>query len=633
MLEKIESGADIVIGKRLKKNTSILRNAFSAINHKIFASWLHGFDLDVQSGMKLFKAEILTRVKVKPTQWTFDLEFLVKARNAGFKIEEVNIDFEDRKNGKSKINLVKSSVEIAMTAIKLKAKDNGIVEFSDEQNNTKGKGFHYKGKEFVPHNNLHHSSTALYRITRSQIFVIFSLITLLAISFVINWHKSIIIFVALLTVLYFFDLIFNLVLILKSFSKEIETNVNSDTIAERGNREWPMYSIFCPLYKEWEVLPQFVTAMNNLDYPKDRLQIMLLLEQDDQATIDKAESFGLPANFEIVVVPHSLPKTKPKACNYGLLKARGEYVVIYDAEDVPDEDQLKKAVIAFENADDRIVCMQAKLNFYNPHQNILTRAFTAEYSLWFDLVLTGLQSIYAPIPLGGTSNHFKLKDIKALGGWDAFNVTEDCDLGIRLAKLGFRTAIIQSQTLEEANSQYGNWFKQRTRWIKGYIQTYLVHMRHPRELFRSIKEPHIITFQLVVGGKVLSMFINPIMWIITLSYFIFRPIVGPFIESIYPTPILYMAVTSLIVGNFLYVYYYMIGCAKREQYDIIKYIFLIPVYWLAMSAAAWKALVELITNPHYWAKTKHGLHLNSNKGNKQAIKVIGRELVDANLIK
>jgi cellulose synthase/poly-beta-1,6-N-acetylglucosamine synthase-like glycosyltransferase len=390
-------------------------------------------------------------------------------------------------------------------------------------------------------------------------------------------------------------------------------------VAKEGN--WPTYTVLCPLYKEWQVVPQFISAMTKLDYPKNKLQIMLLLEEDDTETLTKVKEFNLPKYFEVVVVPNSFPKTKPKACNYGLTRATGEYVVIYDAEDIPDSDQLKKAVLAFQKVNDRrVVCIQAKLNFYNPHQNLLTRLFTAEYSLWFDLVLTGLQSIHAPIPLGGTSNHFRSRDLKDLKGWDSFNVTEDCDLGMRLVKRGYRTAVVESMTLEEANSNIKNWFGQRTRWIKGYMQTYLVHMRNPGQFIRNWKEPHVITFQLVVGGKVLSMFINPLMWTITIVYFVFRSTAGPFIESFFPMPILYMALASIIFGNFLYMYYYMIGCAKRGHYSLVKYALLVPFYWLAMSLAAWVAFYRLIMNPHYWSKTKHGLHLEK-MGNESTIPI------------
>lgn len=482
--------------------------------------------------------------------------------------------------------------------------------------------------DIVHHSALHHHESAFTSLLGSQKIFIVLMVLPLIIAFYLNWHLTLMWFIAVITVLYFSDLLFNMFLIYRSFSKSPEISITDEEIQNTDPKEWEMYTVFCPLYKEWEVLPQFVTAMSRLDYPKDKLQVMLLLEEDDTESIKHITNYNLPSNFEIVVVPHSLPKTKPKALNYGLNFAKGRYVVIYDAEDVPEPLQLKKVILAYKKADPKTICIQAKLNFYNPHQNILTRVFTAEYALWFDLVLTGLQSIQAPLPLGGTSNHFKREDLHLLKGWDSFNVTEDCDLGIRLSKNGYLTAVVDSTTLEEANSSLGNWMNQRTRWIKGYIQTYFVHTRNLFAFFQSTRKINFITFHLIVGGKILSMLINPLMWIITISYFAFRATLGPVIESFYPMPVLYMAVFSLVIGNFLYMYYYMIGCAKREYDDIIKYVLFVPFYWLAMSLAAFKAIYEVIVKPHYWFKTKHGLHLNNDGSANHASKMIGNNLVD-----
>jgi cellulose synthase/poly-beta-1,6-N-acetylglucosamine synthase-like glycosyltransferase len=482
----------------------------------------------------------------------------------------------------------------------------------------KGHGFHYKGQEFVHHSTLHHSQSSFHRVSTAQLIVILLLSSLVVMALSMNWHTTVVTLVAAITFLYFSDLLFNFYLIYRSFVKPIEIQVSTDEIAKVTN--WPRYTIMCPLYKEWQVVPQFVEAMSKLTYPKDKLQIMFLLEADDEETITHVKKFNLPSYFDVIVVPDSKPKTKPKACNYGLKKATGEYITIYDAEDVPDILQLKKVIVGFAKSEEDVICIQAKLNFYNPHQNLLTRVFTAEYSLWFDLVLTGLQSINAPIPLGGTSNHFKLKNILHLKGWDSFNVTEDCDLGMRLVKNNYKTALINSITLEEANSDLSNWFWQRTRWIKGYMQTYLVHMRKPQEFVSTNWNIHLLTFQLVVGGKVLSMFINPFMWITTLLYFLYRFEIGNFIESFFPQPVLYMGVFSLLVGNFLYAYYYMIGCAKHGHFGLVKYVFLVPFYWLAMSAAAWVALYKLFVEPHHWSKTKHGLHLTDNNAVAQTYK-------------
>jgi glycosyltransferase XagB len=494
----------------------------------------------------------------------------------------------------------------------------------------KHKGFRYKGAEFVHHADLGHEETALKRFGGRQIEYILGFALLYTVFLFLNWHATLVLTLGTLTVLYFADLMFNLYMIIRSFRHSPEIVV-SDEEVDADRRVWPKYTVFCPLYKEWQVIPQFVKAMSQLDYPKDRLQIMLLLEEDDKESVAKTAEFDLPDYFAVVVVPHSMPKTKPKALNYGLGKATGEYVVIYDAEDVPDTRQLKKAVMAFERAGEKTICVQAKLSFYNPHQNILTRVFTAEYSLWFDLVLPGMQSMKGPIPLGGTSNHFRKRDVAKLKGWDAFNVTEDCDLGIRLAKHGYTTAMIESTTLEEANSEFWNWYGQRSRWIKGYIQTYLVHMRNPRQFTDNGKHYHLAAFQFIVGGKILSMFINPLMWCITIVYFALRPWAGEFIESFFPSAVLYIGVFSFIFGNFLYLYYYMIACAKRGHFDLIKYVYLVPFYWLMMSFASWRAMYEMVVKPHYWAKTLHGLHLTSERGSQQAREKVGAEVVGGGL--
>jgi len=626
MMQKIHDGSDVVIANRKKQKTHTIRRFTSKSFYYIFGKLLHGFSVDVQSGLKMFRKEIIERVELHSTEWEFDLEFLILARDAGYKIDTVNIDFEKRTAGNSKIGVVHAGIKMASNALKLKGKGSQIIPFSKKTGAQKDNGFHYKGIKFNPQSDLDIQESAFFQVTKKQILVLSVMALILISGLLLNWHTTVVVLIAALTFLYFADLLFNFYLIFRSFAKTPELSVTPEEIEDHKG-SWPTYTVFCPLYKEAHVVPQFISAMSNLSYPKDKLQVMILLEEDDTESIEKINAMNLPTYFTVVVVPHSLPKTKPKACNYGLKFATGEYSVIYDAEDIPDPLQLKKVVLAFEKTDRSVACMQCKLNFYNPRQNLLTRIFTAEYSLWFDLVLTGLQSINAPIPLGGTSNHFRTASLHAFKGWDAFNVTEDCDLGIRLVKQGFKTAILDSTTLEEANSDYVNWFWQRTRWIKGYIQTYMVHMRNPKAFVGGLRNSHVVTFQLIVGGKILSMFVNPLMWLITASYFIFRPVLGDFIESFFPGPILYMGVFSLIFGNFLYIYYYMIGCAKREYYDIIKYAFLVPFYWLAMSVAASFALVEFIRKPHKWSKTKHGLHLQNVGAMKQATTAIGRTLV------
>ena len=476
----------------------------------------------------------------------------------------------------------------------------------------KGAGVEYQGKRYITHTTLPASLSALETFTWSQKLVIAFLALLLIGGLFINTLFTLQLFVGVISVLYFADTVFNLTLTLRSLHKPNEISVKQEDIDALAEKDLPIYSILCPLYKEAHVVPQFVQAIEKIDWPKEKLDVMLLLEEDDIDTIATIEQMNLPSFIRSVIVPHSFPKTKPKACNYGLAYATGEYLVIYDAEDVPDPLQLKKAYLGFQKVPKKVACLQAKLNYYNTRQNVLTRFFTAEYSLWFDLTLTGLQSFNSSLPLGGTSNHFRTNVLRDLEGWDPFNVTEDADLGIRLFKRGFKTAIIDSTTYEEATSNMKNWIRQRSRWIKGYMQTYLVHMRTLEGPLPGKGFMHNFIFQLTVGGKLLFLLLNPIMWVITLLYFIAFPIVGPTIEIIYKPPISYIAVFSWIFGNFLFLYYYMLGCAKRNQWDLMKYVFMIPFYWGMMSVAGMIALYQLILKPHYWEKTTHGMHLNKD---------------------
>jgi cellulose synthase/poly-beta-1,6-N-acetylglucosamine synthase-like glycosyltransferase len=563
-----------------------------------------------QLDLIVFRREVYERLNLKSA--IFDFEFLEKSHDAGYKIINLKVNTSRRFLKRPANRALHGITTLIKEKLRLKANGHEVIPFHPRIAQQKGNGFHYEGKEFVHYSDLAQGESAFYRFNQRQITLMLLILTAGVYSFASDWKLALISFVGIITVLYFLDLLFNLFLIVRSFGYSAEIVINDVELSEINEQRLPMYTILCPLYKEWQVIPQFTQAIARLDYPKSKLQVQLLLEEDDKESLSYIQRLNLPSYFETIIVPHSFPKTKPKACNYGLLQAKGGFVVIFDAEDAPEPAQLKKAVLAFERAGRQIACIQAKLNFYNPYQNFLTKAFTAEYSLWFDLVLTGLQSIKAPIPLGGTSNHFRTKDLKMLKGWDAFNVTEDADLGMRIAKQGFKTAIVSSVTLEEANSDLKNWFWQRTRWIKGYIQTYFLHMRNPGDFSNTLKKPDLLFFQMVIGGKVLSMFINPAMWMLTILYFLFRSQFGPTIESLFPPPVLYLGIVSLIGGNFLYMYYYMIGCAKHGHYGLIKYAILVPIYWLLMSAAAWMAVYKLITAPHHWSKTKHGLHLKKD---------------------
>jgi cellulose synthase/poly-beta-1,6-N-acetylglucosamine synthase-like glycosyltransferase len=454
--------------------------------------------------------------------------------------------------------------------------------------------------------------SALRTLTSSQARFLGAVGLVCALGLLLFSSQTLEIMIALATVFYLSDMLVNFVLCVATLGKSAEQHIDDEVIHALADADWPRYTILCPVYHEASVVPQFVEAMKALDYPVDKLQILFLTEEDDAQTRDAIEQQDLPRHFKIVTVPAGEPRTKPRACNFGLLLAKGDYVVIYDAEDIPEPLQLKKAVLKFAHHGPDLACVQAKLNFYNTNQNLLTRWFTAEYSTWFDLILPGLQRAGLSLPLGGTSNHIRTEVLGQLGGWDAFNVTEDCDLGLRMVRHHLKTAVVDSTTYEEATSEVKNWMRQRSRWVKGYMQTYLVHMRHPQRFLQRKNLREFLSLQLVVGGKTAVLFVNPLMWALLLIYVLLRSVVGPAYHELFPHPVLYMGVLCLIFGNFFYLYIHLMGCFKRGQYSLIKWTLLMPIYWALSSAASFIALYQLIFIPHYWAKTRHGLHLNTS---------------------
>lgn len=368
--------------------------------------------------------------------------------------------------------------------------------------------------------------------------------------------------------------------------------------------ECPPYTILVPLYKEANVVEDLTTALLQLDYPKTKLEILILLEEEDKTTLNALRSSDIPDYVRLIVVPPGIPQTKPRACNVGLWFSRGEHLVIYDAEDRPEADQIRKAATAFQKSGPTLACIQCALNYYNAEENFLTRMFTLEYTYWFDYLLPGLMARGLPIPLGGTSNHFRTDAIEEVGGWDPFNVTEDADLGIRIAEYGYETQMLASTTYEEANSALGNWIRQRSRWLKGYMQTALVHTRHPIELIRNIGFYKTAGFGMVVWGSPIAFLLSPILWGFFVLWILTRTQV---LDPYFPPLILWVSLFGLIWGNMLAIYLNLLAAFRRHLYHLTIYALLNPVYWLFMSAAAYKALTQLFYKPFYWEKTHHGL--------------------------
>jgi hypothetical protein len=439
--------------------------------------------------------------------------------------------------------------------------------------------------------------------TLSQVVSIYAIVIAIFWGLLSHWWTTLVILMAILNLFFIASIGFKLVL---SLVGALDTfyRISDEEVAALDDRTLPNYTILIPVYNEPEVLPILLQALDRLDYPKDRLDALLLLEENDTATIEAARAIRPPRYIRFIYIPESQPKTKPKALNYALPFARGQYLTIYDAEDIPEPDQLKKAIIAFRTSAPDLICVQAALNYFNYDENILTRMFTLEYSYWFDYIVPGLQTFRFPIPLGGTSNHFRIDRLRELGGWDPFNVTEDADLGLRACERGYRIGVINSTTFEEANCEIGNWIRQRSRWLKGYMQTWLVHTRYPLRSIRRLGISKWAAAQLFMGGTIVSFIATPILWVIFFYWLATR---AAWLDRLYPEWVLYISLFNLIFGNALGIYLNMIAVFRRRYYKLIFYSLLNPFYWLLHSLAGYIAIWQLYSKPFYWEKTKHGL--------------------------
>ncbi|MCW0450406.1 hypothetical protein NB706_003240 [Xanthomonas sacchari] len=441
-------------------------------------------------------------------------------------------------------------------------------------------------------------------ITRAQSVFLVALTVVLAAALALWPLVTLIALNTLIAVAFLATFGLKLVLAWRGARRRIDIKVSDEEVAALGDEDLPVYTVLVPMYKEPDVLPILANALRRLDYPTSKLDVKLVLEADDTETIEAAKALGLEAFFEIIRVPPSQPKTKPKACNYALRFARGQMLTIYDAEDKPEPDQLKRVVAAFRKSPADVACIQARLNYYNADENWLTRMFTLEYTLWFDFYLPALETLRIPIPLGGTSNHFRLDILRKVHAWDPYNVTEDADLGVRLTQQGYRVSVVNSTTFEEANVSIPNWIRQRSRWLKGYMQTWLVHMRDPVQLYRSTGVRGFWGFQLFVGGTFFTALAAPLMW---LSYGLWLAVGSKFFDPFFPPALLYLSLLNLLLGNGFLIYMTLVAAFKRDYFRLAPYALTVPLYWLLQSIAAYKGLWQLIRNPFYWEKTTHGI--------------------------
>lgn len=394
-------------------------------------------------------------------------------------------------------------------------------------------------------------------------------------------------------------------------ARESRAAINEKELAGLHWEDLPLYTILCPLYREDRAVLGLVRSLSALRYPKDMLDARLIVERGDRVTLAALAAVALPSFIRVETVPDATSvRSKPRVLNAVLPRCVHEgLLTIYDAEDRPEQNQLLVAYLTFQKSSPEVVCLQAKIRHYNWSQNILTRWFSAEYGVWYEYVLPALGFLKLPIPLGGNSNHFRVDFLKSIGGWDPYNVTEDANLGIQIARRGGKmrilqspTEVINSTTLEEATPFLGGWIRQRSRWIKGYLQTFLVHIRSPRELCRDLGFWGVITFLFLLAGTPFTHILNALFACLAIAWFAFRP---AWINWFFPGPVPYLHIVTLIIGNCMCIAMHMTASLREGKKSVAFASLFIPLYWALMAAATVKSVWQLLFRPHYWEKTHH----------------------------
>jgi cellulose synthase/poly-beta-1,6-N-acetylglucosamine synthase-like glycosyltransferase len=369
----------------------------------------------------------------------------------------------------------------------------------------------------------------------------------------------------------------------------------------------PVYTVIAALYREAKSVGPLMQAIDAFDYPREKLQVILVLEPDDLATRAAIARLGPMPHVQVLIAPATDPQTKPKALNCALPFARGSFTAVFDAEDRPDPGQLRAALDAFRSHDTDVACAQASLCIDNNNKDSwLSRTFAAEYAGQFDVVLPGLAAMRMPLPLGGSSNHFRTAVLREVGGWDAWNVTEDADLGFRLARFGYRSVTFDSTTHEEAPIRFKAWLGQRSRWMKGWMQTWGVHMREPMRLWRQAGPRGFFTLNIIVGGNVLTALAYPVL-VIELAACLLTDVAGGTSGLFFASALAPLHIATIAAGFASTVLIGLMGLARRGRLRSGWILALTPFYWAGLSLAAWRALWQLWRDPYRWEKTEHGL--------------------------
>lgn len=607
MLEAVQR-ADVVVATRVTY-PSRLYGLVSKTYRWIFGHVLLSVDADVRSGFKVFRRSILESLRFDPQfdmRIAFDALVLYHARITARPITSVVVPYTRIFFRHGAWGAIGSRLYLAGSIVTLVSSRvmRWVFPFLYPP-----APHEYFAAGFTNINDylfLTPSQSAQGHITRETVsLAIFSTITFVALLYAASWliDRPVLAIVAFgISMAYLGLMLFKLWMMVLSMRHE-QPEISDEELAGIADGELPVISIMIPLYKEQEIIPQIFRYLNDFDYPQDKLDIIFILESTDTETAQAFLAMNPPPHFKALLSPDVQPKTKPKAMNVALKVAKGDLLVIYDAEVLPERTQLKKAYLTFKR-NPSAMYLHSKMDVYNANYNWLTRLYTAEFSYFYHYFMPGLVRSDFPIPISGHSTYFRREVVERVGAWDAYNVAEDCDIGIRIYRKGFGSGMmLESHTWEQSTTTIPTWVRQRTRWIQGFIQTSIVQLRYPLLLKKELKTwRNFCVFLILVPGNVVLNIMNIFQWGMFLLWHVTH---APFLEVAYAGLNLYIATTSFLVGNFLFTFYSMYALYRRKHYRIVPWALISFVYWIMLGIATVRATIHLFLHPHKWDKTSH----------------------------
>lgn len=562
---------------------------------------------DVRSGLKAFKRSLLESMRFDPeseTTWGLDAFLLYHAQHAGLVVGSVDAAYARHRRSIRRAIKAHMHASIGIAALRVMHVVRKLLPFLFPPAPVE-----YFSAGFTNINDylfLTPTQSAKGHVTKETISLL--AVCILAVAIVLGVLRLSLgvpvlrSFAMFISVTYLSILLFRVAMLFQSVKANKE-KITDEEVKTLRDDELPVITILIPLYKEQEIIPQIFRYLSEFDYPQEKLDIIFILESSDPETSQAFLDMHPPANFKALLSPDIEPKTKPKAMNVALKVARGDVLVIFDAEVLPEKDQLKRAVVTFKKYPD-VKYLHGRMDVYNADENWITRLYTAEFCYFYHYLMPGFIESGYPVPISGHSTYFRREVIESVGAWDAYNVAEDCDIGIRIYRKGFGNGMmLDSHTWEQSTMTLPTWVRQRTRWIQGFVQTSMVQLRYPLLLKRELKSwKNFCAFLFLVPGNVILNFLNIIQWVF---FILWHTTHAPFLQSAYSGLTLYLATTNFIVGNFLFTFFAMYGLYMRNHFRIVPWAVLSFVYWIMLGIASIRSTWHLFLHPHKWDKTKH----------------------------